>query len=359
MKVQTVGKIREPLRENEKVANYLLHLKKKEEEERSIELKANRRHRRRHRFAKTDQLRELLAYSVAVGGVPLCPPPKSTWVGSCGIPSEKHENRQQEQQDPEISTLPWERLLGDDSSTNLVQMKDRGLVPDALFLAMAQMERTIFTEADRGGFYKKRTVGFAGLSCKHCGGQPGVNGSTSTSSHNNGRYFPNSVRNLAQTTTSQTILKHVGERCPSCPPIVKQAILDLQKHDLAVKEGKATKSHRQLFGIGGGRGFSGKDNNSQKTLSHAFLKKHLGPKNSLFCPSPHVRQALLELQQRELALKRANASGRPLYGSRKIFFQRVWARIHNTKPPKGEEEEEKKTTTTTLTTRHDVSCLIA
>ncbi|CAJ1936269.1 unnamed protein product [Cylindrotheca closterium] len=139
----------------------------------------------------------------------------------------------------------WERLL---EGSDLVLMKDRDLVPDALFVAMAQMKPCKLTQADRVGCYKSRELGFVGMCCKHCGGQPGF-----------GRYYPNSVRSLAQTTTSQTILKHIGGKCRFCPPQVRQAVLELQRHQ-EVKEGMT--------------------------------------------------------------------SGRPRYGSRKIFFQRMWARLH-------------------------------
>mmetsp|Transcript_30619 Transcript_30619/g.73434 ORF Transcript_30619/g.73434 Transcript_30619/m.73434 type:complete len:357 (+) Transcript_30619:87-1157(+) len=139
----------------------------------------------------------------------------------------------------------WERLL---EGSDLVLMKDRDLVPDALFVAMAQMKPCKLTQADRVGCYKSREIGFVGMCCKHCGGQPGF-----------GRYYPNSVRSLAQTTTSQTILKHIGGKCRFCPPQVRQAVLELQRHQ-AAKEGMT--------------------------------------------------------------------SGRPRYGSRKIFFQRMWARLH-------------------------------
>jgi hypothetical protein len=91
------------------------------------------------------------------------------------------------------------------------------------------------------------------MCCKHCGGQPGF-----------GRYFPNSVRSLAQTTTSQTILKHIGGKCRFCPPTIRKAVVELQRQQ-AHKEGLATT--------------------------------------------------------------------RPRYGSRKIFFQRMWARLHGKKQP--------------------------
>lgn len=142
--------------------------------------------------------------------------------------------------------IAWDRLL---NGSTLVFLKDRDLVPDALFVAIAQMKPCRLTIADRVGCYKSREVGFVGMCCKHCGGQPGF-----------GRYYPNSVRSLAQTTTSQTILKHIGSKCRFCPPHIRNAIQDLQRMQ-SVREGAVT--------------------------------------------------------------------GRPRYGSRKIFFQRVWNRLHD------------------------------
>jgi len=101
--------------------------------------------------------------------------------------------------------------------SELVMMKDRDLVPDALFVAIAQskfrmlftllkmrhfrlfeasslsfsvpfvVKRCNLTQADRVGCYKTRDINFLGMCCKFCGGQPGF-----------GRYFPNSVRSLAR-----------------------------------------------------------------------------------------------------------------------------------------------------------------
>lgn len=160
-------------------------------------------------------------------------------------------------EEPIVSEISWDLLLGD---SKLVFMKDRDLVPDALFVAMAQMKACKLTQADRVGCYKSREIGFVGMCCKHCGGQPGF-----------GRYYPNSVRSLAQTTTSQTILKHIGSKCRFCPP--------------------------------------------------------------------HLRQAVLELQ-RQQAAKEGIAAGRPRYGSRKIFFQRIWARLHGSKTDEFETDDD-------------------
>ena len=155
-----------------------------------------------------------------------------------------------------MEDIPVEDLMGD---TKLVLKKDRDLVPDSLFVAMSQMRPCELTQADRVGCYKNRELGFVGMSCIHCGGQPGF-----------GRYYPNSVRSLAQTTTSQTILKHVGSKCRFAPP--------------------------------------------------------------------HIRNAVNELQ-RQQAAREGMSSGRPRYGSRKIFFQRVWARLHGGPLPEEDEME--------------------
>jgi len=136
----------------------------------------------------------------------------------------------------------------DDMNVQLVVPKDRDLIPDSLFVALGQMKPTRLQQSDRVGCYKTRHLGFLGMVCKHCGGQPGY-----------GRYFPNSVRSLAQTTTSQTILKHIESKCRMCPPAVRKAVQELKRQQ-----------------------------------AH---KEHL-------------------------------SSGRPRYGSRKIFFQRMWARLH-------------------------------
>jgi hypothetical protein len=182
-------------------------------------------------------------------------------------------------------------------------MKERDLVPDVLFACMAQMDIAQLGQADRVGCYKDRPIGFKvrsvvttyidilcvctahwhrfvasythtflhwslthtlnsiyffiqqGLACRHCGGQPGF-----------GRFFPNSVRSLAQTTTSQTIVKHVISKCRFTPAKVRNAIIELQ--------------HQQMA---------------------------------------------------------RETNGRPRYGSRKIFFQRIWGKLHDGAPGKIDE----------------------
>ena len=165
-----------------------------------------------------------------------------------------------------------QKLIG---TTNLVQMEDRDLVPDYLFVAIGQMTTCHITEEDRVGCYKNRPLDFTGMCCKHCGGQPGV-----------GKYFPGTVRSLAQTTTSQTIVKHVAMKCNSCPPEVRIAIMSLQREE---------QDNKDRGGIGGGGGI---------TLS--------GSRGNTF----NSEKSGTGLETK------------PRYGSRKIFFQRLWSRLH-------------------------------
>lgn len=119
---------------------------------------------------------------------------------------------------------------------------------------MAQMKPCKLTSSDRVGCYKDRPVGFIGMCCKHCGGQPGF-----------GKFFPATVRSLAQTTTSQTIVKHVSTKCRFAPLNVRRKVIQLQEEQV----------------------------------------------------------------QREKSLKSSKETEtRPKYGSRKIFFERVWERLH-------------------------------
>jgi len=141
-------------------------------------------------------------------------------------------------------------------NTDLVDLSDREFIPDYIFLAMAQLQPCKVVPTDRIGTYKNRDLGFKGMSCKHCGGEPGF-----------GRYFPETVRSLSQTTTSQTIVKHIAYKCLKCPLKIRDAVKELKI--LQEAKDKAAKEKR-----------------------------------------------------------RSRFDERPKYGSRKVFFQRLWARLH-------------------------------
>lgn len=105
------------------------------------------------------------------------------------------------------------------SDSTLISIEDRKFVPDYLFISMGQLELTTLTDEDRIGVYRDREVGQLGLRCRHCKGIPG-----------NGRYFPETVRSLGQSTTSATIAKHMAEKCTAIPSETKSTVKQL-KHE--------------------------------------------------------------------------------------------------------------------------------
>lgn len=93
------------------------------------------------------------------------------------LASGEHQAHTPIMEEPVMTDVSIDALLGD---STLVLPKDRDLVPDALFVAMAQMKPCKLTPADRVGCYKNRTLNFVGMCCKHCGGQPGTSLSSFT-----------------------------------------------------------------------------------------------------------------------------------------------------------------------------------
>lgn len=143
----------------------------------------------------------------------------------------------------------------------LLESEDASLVPPHLYLAVSQMNSCELEADDRIGCYKERPLGFRGMCCKHCGGSPGY-----------GKFFPASVRSLAQTTTSQTITKHISTKCSKVPEPIRVTLNQLLQES------------------------PGRDGNYGRGL--------LGERD-----------------------------GKPKYGSRKVFFARLWARLHGGEIP--------------------------
>jgi len=155
-------------------------------------------------------------------------------------------------------------LIGD---SELVRIDDVDLVPDYLLIGVAQMVPCRFEEWDRTGCYKDRPEGFKGLCCKYCHGQQG-----------HGKFFPSTVSGIAQTTTAQTILKHLAYKCEKCPEDVRQAVLKFEEDQSLKEQSKHSDINRQ-----------------EKITTLADSK--------------------------------------PRYGSRKFFFRRIWSRLHGETAP--------------------------
>jgi len=81
------------------------------------------------------------------------------------------------------------------------------------------------------------------MSCKHCGGKAGKPGF--------GRYFPSSVRSLAQVDSCQHMVKHVTSKCTEIPPEIREKLVGLQDEkqtkDLAANNSRSRYGSRKMF----------------------------------------------------------------------------------------------------------------
>jgi len=113
-------------------------------------------------------------------------------------------------------------LQGSDSQAPpLVLPFDKRNATAFTFHLMSQMQLCVFTEADRLGRRRNLKVGFAGLACRHCFGAYG-----------SGRFFPSSVKTMADASkTLDVIYRHVM-KCKKCPCDIKGGLRNLRDiHD--------------------------------------------------------------------------------------------------------------------------------
>ena len=103
----------------------------------------------------------------------------------------------------------WQQLLKD---SPFISMHDIGVAPDAMVIALAQFELCLLTNDDRMGRYKHQEIGYVGICCKYCFGQPGY-----------GRFFPSTSSSFVS-SFPQTVVKHVSEDCLGTPRWMMQLV---------------------------------------------------------------------------------------------------------------------------------------
>jgi hypothetical protein len=96
------------------------------------------------------------------------------------------------------------------------------------YLLMDQMISTVFTDTDRIGKRYSLINGFPGLACKHC-----ISTSSSTSSSNGqynnngiigGRFFPSTIKTLADSSKTLNVIHNHIMRCYVCPIQIREAL---------------------------------------------------------------------------------------------------------------------------------------
>lgn len=108
------------------------------------------------------------------------------------------------------------------SCAPVVTPSDKRSTTSFTFHLMLQTTPCVFTEADRLGRRRSLRIGFSGLACRHCFGVYG-----------SGRFFPSSVKTMADASKTLDVLyKHVM-RCAKCPDNVKSGLMNLREiHDV-------------------------------------------------------------------------------------------------------------------------------
>lgn len=103
----------------------------------------------------------------------------------------------------------------------LVLPSDKRSTTAFTFHLMSQMQPCVFSEADRLGRRRGLKVGFTGLACRHCYGI-----------HGSGRFFPSSVKTMADASKSLDVIYRHVMRCKNCPLEIKDQLRNLREvHD--------------------------------------------------------------------------------------------------------------------------------
>lgn len=94
---------------------------------------------------------------------------------------------------------------------------DMHLVTTFTYAVLSELEVAAFTWRDRRGNRRKLTMGYPGMACRYCKGGTG----------RTGRYFPSSVKTMADSKkTLFSVYDHLSS-CQKCPNLVKKQLLHL------------------------------------------------------------------------------------------------------------------------------------
>ncbi len=108
---------------------------------------------------------------------------------------------------------------GLEGDTRLVHPEDKMFSTSFSFGVLSEIQSCRFEPSDMKGKRRGLTVGFPGLSCRHCKGD----------SLNNGRFFPSSIKTMSDTSKLLMPLYNHLIRCKRCPQDIKDELTNLQK----------------------------------------------------------------------------------------------------------------------------------
>ena len=121
-----------------------------------------------------------------------------------------------------------------------IEYQHRSLVTEFTNNVVSELELATFSERDRKGNRTKIPIGFKGMACRHCKGNVGKTG----------RYFPSSIKTLADSKKTLFAINRHLAKCSHCPEEIKENIRrSFKSHikDLNEKSKKRHGSQRAYF----------------------------------------------------------------------------------------------------------------
>lgn len=128
--------------------------------------------------------------------------------------------------------------FGRKDASSLVNETDIKRSTKYAYNIMQQMQRCVFSEADRLGKRKDFQAGFAGLACRHCFGGYG-----------SGRFFPSSIKTLSDTSKTLNVLYAHLLRCRKCPVEVKEKLSEHKKTHDSERQKMRFGSQKEFFSL--------------------------------------------------------------------------------------------------------------
>jgi len=112
-------------------------------------------------------------------------------------------------------------LFQDIEGGPLVDLKYKHLATSYAYALLSQVQACTFMESDRHNKWRRHSIGFPGLACRHCSNGKGC-----------GRFFPSSIKTMSDTSKTQDVLHNHMLRCQQCPLRVKVGLQTLRlRHD--------------------------------------------------------------------------------------------------------------------------------
>jgi len=132
-----------------------------------------------------------------------------------------HNNKNAETTGDGKGVDKWSNSSAASQAAPLVLPSDKRSTTAFTFHLLSQMQPCVFTEADRLGRRRGLKVGFTGLACRHCFGI-----------HGSGRFFPSSVKTMADASKSLDVIYRHVMKCKNCPWEIKSRLRSLREvHD--------------------------------------------------------------------------------------------------------------------------------